>query len=71
LAIIDLVSRKWLTTLLSAEATSTQVQVVFGDALGPRGWPSWWPPARTAGAIWRPMTRLGRCCWRCPTTARR
>ena len=32
-AIIDLVSRKWLATLLSAEETSTQVQVVFGDAL--------------------------------------
>jgi putative transposase len=36
-AIIDLVSRKWLATLLSAEETSTQVEVVFGDALGAEG----------------------------------
>jgi putative transposase len=36
-AIIDLVSRKWLATLLSAEETSTQVQVVFGDALQAEG----------------------------------
>ena len=32
-AIIDLVSRKWLVTLLSAEETSSQVEVVFTDAL--------------------------------------
>ena len=32
-AIIDLVSRKWLATLLSAEETSSQVEVVFTDAL--------------------------------------
>ena len=36
-AIIDLVRRKWLATLLSAEETSTQVEVVFGDALGAEG----------------------------------
>ncbi|MDP9210111.1 MAG: integrase core domain-containing protein [Actinomycetota bacterium] len=36
-AIIDLVSRKWLATLLSAEETSTQVQVVFGAALEAEG----------------------------------
>jgi transposase InsO family protein len=36
-AIIDLVSRKWLATLLSAEETSTQVQVVFGAALEGEG----------------------------------
>jgi transposase InsO family protein len=36
-AIIDLVSRKWLATLLSAEETSTQVEVVFTDALGAEG----------------------------------
>ena len=32
-AIIDLVSRKWLATLVSAEETSSQVEVVFTDAL--------------------------------------
>jgi transposase InsO family protein len=36
-AIIDLVSRKWLATLLSAEETSTQVEVVFTDALQVEG----------------------------------
>lgn len=32
-AIIDLVSRKWIRTLLSAEETTTQAQVVFLEAL--------------------------------------
>lgn len=32
-AVIDLVSRKWISTLLSAEETATQTQVVFLDAL--------------------------------------
>ena len=32
-AIVDLVSRKWICALLSAEETSTQTQVVFLDAL--------------------------------------
>jgi putative transposase len=36
-AIIDLVTRKWLATLLSAEETSTQVEVVFTDALQVEG----------------------------------
>jgi putative transposase len=36
-AIIDLVSRKWLATLLSAEEASTQVEVVFTDALEGEG----------------------------------
>jgi putative transposase len=36
-AIIDLVSRKWLATLLSAEETSSQVEVVFTDALQVEG----------------------------------
>jgi putative transposase len=40
-ALIDLVSRKWLATLLSAEETSTQVQVVFGDALEAEGCWRW------------------------------
>lgn len=32
-AIIDLVSRKWIDTLVSVEETSTQVQVIFEQAL--------------------------------------
>jgi putative transposase len=70
-AIIDLVSRKWLATLLSAEETSTQVEVVFGDALQAEGLLSWWPPARTAAWTSPKTTPAGRCCWRCPTTAPR
>ena len=35
--IIDVVSRKWITTLLCAEATSTQVKVVFLNALETEG----------------------------------
>jgi putative transposase len=33
LAIIDLVSRKWIATLVTAEESSTQVQVAFDRAL--------------------------------------
>jgi len=33
LAIMDLVTRKWLTEVVSAEQTSTQVEVAFTDAL--------------------------------------
>jgi transposase InsO family protein len=36
-AIIDLVSRKWIDTLLSAEETSVQVEVVFTAALEAEG----------------------------------
>jgi transposase InsO family protein len=36
-AIEDLVSRKWLAELISAEETATQVQVVFTDALEREG----------------------------------
>lgn len=34
---IDLVTRKWLATIVSAEETSTQVQAVFTDALQAEG----------------------------------
>jgi putative transposase len=36
-AIMDLVTRKWLTTVVSAEETSTQVQVAFIEALEAEG----------------------------------
>jgi putative transposase len=36
-AVMDLVTRKWLATIVSAEETSTQVQVVFTDALEAEG----------------------------------
>lgn len=37
LAIVDLVSRKWIATLVTAEETSTQVEVVFDRALCAEG----------------------------------
>ena len=36
-AVLDVVSRKWLTTLTSAEETSTRVQVAFSAALDTEG----------------------------------
>lgn len=36
-AIMDLVTRKWLATIVSAEETSTQIQVVFTEALEAEG----------------------------------
>jgi transposase InsO family protein len=33
----DLVSRKWIADIVSAEETSTQVEIVFGDALAVEG----------------------------------
>ena len=35
--IIDVVSRKWIATLLTPEATSTQVKVLFLNALDAEG----------------------------------
>jgi transposase InsO family protein len=36
-AVMDLVTRKWLTTVVSAEQTSTQIQVAFTEALEAEG----------------------------------
>jgi hypothetical protein len=36
-AIVDMVSRKWIDTLVSVEETATQVQVVFEHALEAEG----------------------------------
>jgi putative transposase len=36
-AILDLVTRKWLATIVSAEETSTQIEVVFTEALEAEG----------------------------------
>jgi putative transposase len=36
-AVMDLVTRKWIAEIVSAEETSTQVQVVFTDALEAQG----------------------------------
>lgn len=37
MAVMDLVTRKWLTTVVSAEQTSTQIQVAFLEALDAEG----------------------------------
>ena len=40
-AILDVVTRKWLATLVTAEETATQVEVVFCEALDAEGlWPA-------------------------------
>ena len=40
-AILDVVTRKWLATLVTAEETATQVEVVFTEALDTEGlWPA-------------------------------
>jgi transposase InsO family protein len=36
-AVLDIVSRKWLASLVSAEETSTQIEVCFTDALAAEG----------------------------------
>ncbi len=36
-AIMDLVTRKWIADILSSEETSTQVEIVFTDALAAEG----------------------------------
>ena len=47
----DLVSRKWLAEIVSVKETSTQVQVVFTDALQAEGLLSWSTRGRTAWPI--------------------
>ena len=67
----DLVSRKWLAEIVSAEETSTQVQVVFTDALEREGLAEL-VGARQDGLVDPPWTiRPGRCCLPSATTARR
>jgi putative transposase len=67
----DLVSRKWLAEIVSAEETSTQVQVVVCEALAREGCRSGSAPARTAWSTSPWMIPPGRCWWPSATTARR
>jgi hypothetical protein len=69
--LVEFLERLELATLLSAEETSTQVQIVFADALQAEWLAELVAAARTAGWTWPKTTRPGRCCWRCPTTAPR
>ena len=70
-AIEDLVSRKWLTEVVSVEETSVQVQAAFCQALEAEGSSTRSPPAWTAPSTWPAMTPAGRSCWPSATTARR
>ena len=70
-AIMDLVTRKWINEIVSAEQTSTQVQVVFTEALEPQGLLPSSKPARTASSTRASTTRPGPSCWPCRTTDRR
>jgi putative transposase len=71
LIIQDLVSRKWITEVVSAEETSTQVEVGFTNALEVEGLLDASRDAPTGSSTSTPTTRLGRSCSRCPTMARR
>jgi hypothetical protein len=71
LAIVDLVSRKWIDWLLCPEATSLQVQ-----DCSPAPWTAkacWTASSAAAsGSPTRPtQTPTSRSCWPCPTTAPR
>ncbi len=67
----DLVSRKWLAHHVSAEETSTQIEIASTAALEAEGLNA--EIARRADGLVAstPMTRPGRSCSRCRTTAHR
>jgi hypothetical protein len=63
LAIEDLVSHKWLTTVVSVEETSTQVKLGFTEALAAEGLAEAVTAGQDAPVDPPPMTRTGRSCW--------
>lgn len=69
LAILDLVSRKWIDYLICPEATSTQVTVLFTRALEAEGRAS--PGAPTSSPTPPTLTPTSRCCSPSLTTGRR
>jgi hypothetical protein len=64
----DLVSRKWIADIVSAEETSTQVEIVFTDALAVEGLLAWSRPAPTGGSTPPSTIRPGQSCSPCPIT---
>ena len=61
MAILDIVSRKWLGTVVSAEESSTQVEVALTAALQAEDcwtWPTSAPPPH-CGQRWHPATATG------------
>ena len=71
IAVIDVVSRKWLSTVVSAEETSTQVEVAFTRALVGDGKEYLLDEALLDELASRTTTSGCRSCWRCRTTGRR
>ncbi len=67
-AIVDVVSRRWIHTVLTAEASSTQVQLLFAQA-GIRGVDAQAHPP--SASTWASTTRAGQSCWPGPTTVPR
>ncbi len=61
-AILDVVTRQWLATLVSAEETATQVEVVFCDALDPKDSGNTSKPAKPT-ATTPTATTPSRSCW--------
>ena len=68
-AIVDVVSRRWIDTLVSTEETSTQVRVIFDRALAAEGLTE----LITAERVERfsNKTQPSRSCWPAQTTAPR
>jgi hypothetical protein len=62
--IVDVVSRKWVASVLCAEATSVQVKVVFLAALEAEGCWRAWSGASIIPATSTSTTTPSRCCWR-------
>jgi len=72
LIIEDLVSRKWLTEVVSSEETSTQVELAFTDALDREGLLEQVERRHDDGRVDVGVDdETGRSCSPCPTTARR
>jgi hypothetical protein len=70
-AIMDLVSRKWLTEIVSVEETSLQVAQAFTEAPYLEGLDDAVAAYQDPWSTPPLMTRRTRSCSRCPTTARR
>jgi putative transposase len=71
LIIEDLVSRKWITEIVSVEETSTQVELAFTDALQAEGLLEQVDAPTTAGSTSASLTRPARSCSPSATTGRR
>jgi hypothetical protein len=69
--IMDLVTRKWICELVSAEETGLQVQLAFTHALELEGCSSASTPTKPSWPTRPSRTRPGPCCSPSATTGRR